>query len=171
MLLLMPLLVWSVSLHALHARVVLESPTRHIRATTRDARRILGEGYRRSPTVESLVDRLQMSDVVVYVDGRPMLDGPLAARLTLVPSRGHLRYVRIDLSIQRPLDDAIALLGHELRHAVEIADAPGVADATGMERLYAQIGNEWAPHKYETGAAIDAERQVRKELTASPRAS
>lgn len=52
------------------------------------------------------------------------------------------------------------MLGHELRHAVELADAPHVAGEPAMVRLYEQIGFERSgaqgARRFETRAAIDA---------------
>ncbi|HEY3886296.1 MAG TPA: hypothetical protein VGL62_13865, partial [Vicinamibacterales bacterium] len=62
-------------------------------------------------------------------------------------------------------DDTIALVAHELRHAIEIADASEATDQSGIERLYRRIGRPSGPHAYETDAAIATQRQVRRELS------
>ena len=62
----------------------------------------------------------------------------------------------------------MALLGHELRHAVELAEAPAVDDGDDYERLYDRIGylscTRAAPRCYETVAAVRAGRAVLGEL-------
>jgi hypothetical protein len=167
MLLLMPLLAWSLSFHArLPPRTipVLDSPTRHVRATDARLRRLLKEGYGRSPTLASLVDHLEASDLFVYVETAPRLPHAIDARLEMIPSAASVRYVRIQITTDHSPYETIALLGHELRHAVEVADARGVVDNAGMEELYASIGTEWGAHAYETKSALDAARHVRREL-------
>ena len=66
----------------------------------------------------------------------------------------------------------MALLGHELRHAVELAEAPTVEDSDDYERLYDRIGYEScsraAPRCYETEAAVRAGRDVLSELRKKP---
>ena len=170
MLLLMPLLVCSVAFGARlppHAGPLLDSPTRHIRATDARLGRLLKDGYRRSPTLAALVDRLQASDLFVYLETSPGLPQAIDARLEMIPSRTDVRYVRIQITTGHSPDEMIALLGHELRHAVEVADARGVVDSAGMEKLYARIGTQWGRHAYETRGALDAARRVRQELLGS----
>ena len=62
----------------------------------------------------------------------------------------------------------MALLGHELRHAVELAEAPAVDDDGDYQRLYDRIGyqscSRAAPRCYETDAAVRAGRAVLTEL-------
>ena len=60
-------------------------------------------------------------------------------------------------------------LGHELRHAVEIADAPSIVDAHTLSAHYAVIGTcmNYDPDRetFETRAAGAAAAQARLELT------
>jgi hypothetical protein len=64
--------------------------------------------------------------------------------------------------------EQIAALGHELRHAVEIADAPVIINDASLAAEYARIG--FASHGvrkgsgYESRAAIDAGQRVWVEL-------
>ena len=52
-----------------------------------------------------------------------------------------VRYVhRSRRRVCRRADVQIAILAHELRHAVEIADAPGVIDRASLAREYKRIG-------------------------------
>jgi hypothetical protein len=61
----------------------------------------------------------------------------------------------------------IATLGHELQHAVEIAEAPEVVDARSLARFYARVGSErtsGACRLFDTQAAVDIGWQVSREL-------
>jgi hypothetical protein len=64
--------------------------------------------------------------------------------------------------------DQIAALGHELQHAVEIADAATAVDQRSLQALYASIGFalESNRRRYETSAAQAAGNRVRRELSA-----
>ena len=95
------------------------SPTRHVRA--RDARigALIEDGARRSPLFRSLLEMIEQSSAIVYVESR-MLPAALARQLTLAGSGGPWRYVRIEIECRRSLDSQIATLGHELQHAVKL---------------------------------------------------
>ena len=144
---------------------VLEAPTRHIRTTDQSMRKLLRRGYRESRTFASLVSRLQRSDVIVYIEEVPRLAGTLEGRMMMLPrAHGH-RYVRIQIALRGAPEDSIALLGHELQHAVEVAEAVGVGDTAGLALLYQLIGTSSGPHIYDTAAAQETGRNVRRELS------
>ena len=144
---------------------LLESPARHIRSTGNSVRKLLQRGYRESPTFADLVARLQRSDVIVYIEDVPHLPGTLDGRMMMLPrAHGH-RYVRIQIALRGSAVDAIAVLAHELQHAVEVADAVEVSDTDGLARLYRRIGLRVGPHIYDTVAARQIGRNVRRELS------
>jgi hypothetical protein len=143
---------------------VLEAPTRHIRTTDASLRALLRRGFRHSPTFAALVARLQQSDVFVYVEQVPRLPGGLEGRLMMQPTVATYRYVRIQITQRSGLEDAVAILGHELQHAVELAEALEVRDQDGLTRLYERIGIRGGEHLYDTEAAQLTGRLVRKEL-------
>lgn len=143
---------------------LLDAPTRRVRATDQSVRKLLKRGYRQSRAFRDLVTRLQRSDVYVYVEAVPRLPGAMEGRLMILPmAHGH-RYVRIQIALRGSTEDSIALLGHELQHAVEVADAAEVTDEQGMEALYARIGIRGGAHVYDTLAAQEMGRRVRREL-------
>ena len=59
----------------------------------------------------------------------------------------------IRVSIRLSPLDRIALLGHELRHATEVAAAPDVRDEAALARLIARIGWAKSRGQFETDAA------------------
>jgi hypothetical protein len=144
---------------------VLEAPTRHIRTTDNAVRRLMRRGYRESRTFASLVARLQRSDVIVYIEDVPRLPGALEGRMMMLPRAHGYRYVRIQVALRGAPEDSIALLGHELQHAVEIAEAVEVSDTVGLSELYQRIGMRSGPHVYDTTAAQEAGKTVRRELS------
>lgn len=144
---------------------LLEAPTRHIRTTDHSVRQLMRRGFRESHTFARLVTRLQRSDVIVYIQDVPMLPGALEGRMMMLPKVHSHRYVRIQVSLRGTPEDAIAVLGHELQHAVEIADAVEVQNTDALVRLYRRIGLRTGPHVYDTVAAQEAGRSVRRELS------
>jgi len=148
------------------AAPVLDSASRHVRSTDRTLNKLLRDGYRYSPTFAALLDRLEQSDVYVYVEDLPRLPGALEGRLLVLPPAHGFRYVRIQLARRGAPNEWIAVLGHELRHAVEVADDPGVLDTDSLIALYRRIGIDRGNNEYDTVEAQETGRRVLKELVA-----
>jgi hypothetical protein len=151
------------------AEALLVAPDRHVRSTDRYIQNLLAQGVRRSNTFAELMKALNESDVIVYIQLVDMLPSTLAGRLMLAADAHGQRYLRIQVRQSLTPNESIALIGHELRHALEIAQASDVRDARGLIALYRRIGDESLPgvHAYETNAAQDTGRQVRIELMRS----
>ena len=171
MLSLLPLLLSAATLSApaparsVHA--LLEAPDRHVRTIDARVQRLLATGVKRSSTFAALVASLNTSDVIVYIEPTQTLPTTLAGRLLLMPLSGQQRYLRVQVAMTMNPDEMISVIAHELRHAIEVADAPDVRNETGLAKLYERIGRKsGAPHCYETDAAQDAARHVRRELVA-----
>src|SRR5262245_13196905 len=155
---------------ALTAQAFDEDPHQHIRTTDRRLLRLLHEGVRGSLTFRRMVDRLRHSDVIVYLEcggGTRSADG----RLTFISAAGGRRYVHIRVARLAAADVQIALIGHELRHAVEIADAPTVVDDETLAREYERIGflnaRQVLGASYDSDAAVEAGYQVLRDLTSA----
>lgn len=142
----------------------LESPTRHIRSAVPYVTSLLKDGFYKSPTFARLVTRLQRSDLIVYVELRSQMPAGVEGQLLMLPRAHDTRYVRIQIGMQASASDAIALLAHELEHATELADAPDVNDMEGFLALYQRIGKPSGWHQYETAAAQETARLVRREV-------
>jgi hypothetical protein len=161
-------LVLLISSRALDAETIAEDRRRHIRTTDQRLIRLVQDGVRASETFRRLVDRLNRSDVVVYLEcspGSQSSDG----RLTFISSVAGLRYVHVRVARLPAADVQIALIGHELQHAVEIADAPGVVDSRSLAREYQRIGF-LSPRitpgvSFDSDAAVEAGNRVLRELT------
>ena len=160
------LLVATPSLSMAAESITVEPRRPPIRSTDRRLRSLLEDGVRNSPTLRALVARLHASDVVVYLQ----CEGPNApdGRLTFVTSAAGLRYVVVRVA-RFPRPQQIAMMAHELQHAVEIADTPAIVDGESLEREYKRIGyvNQWSSLpgvSFDTHAAVRAGQQVLKEL-------
>jgi hypothetical protein len=144
----------------------LESPQRHVRTQDRSVRYLLKRGFRQSPTFAHLLARLERSDVIVYVEEVPRLPGALEGRMMILPNAHRQRYVRVQIARRGAPEDSIALLGHELQHAIEVAQDKDVTDEATLAALYQRIGTRGGPDTYDTLAAREVGRTVRKELVA-----
>ena len=94
----------------------------------------------------------------------------------LMAAAGGHRYVAIWIDSEWRADRRqtrrVALLGHELQHAVEISREPDVVDQTSMISLFERIGRETAHNRFETDAALFVESRVAREFSAAdPRPS
>jgi hypothetical protein len=147
---------------------LLTSPLRHVRALHPELAAALAKGVRRSATVGFLVASLQQSDVIVQIVAAAAMPLSTSARLMLVPKPKAVRFLRIEMRVEGGEDDLIALLAHELRHAVEIADAYEVRDERALIALYRRIGHrDGGERQFDTEAAHETARQVRRELYAA----
>jgi hypothetical protein len=141
-------------------------PWKHLLALSPGAITLMNDSIDRSAIVEGLIRKVEESGVVVYLtDAMPAANAGPLSYLTYLSNEGDLRYllVRIDRWRTSPVE-RIALLGHELQHALEVASAPEVRDARGMARLYRRIGWESRPDKFETDAAQSIGNRVRSEV-------
>lgn len=82
-----------------------------------------------------------------------------------VTSRGGYRYLRITLGSSMTLRVRSAILGHELKHACEVAES-SASDPESMRQLFENQGHRFGQY-FETMAAIQIERDVRMELSAT----
>ena len=125
------------------------------------------EGMERSATMRALIDALEARDVIVYIQMQPMLKGRLAGSVTWVTAAGRYRYIRVSWSPELSTSVAIATLGHELQHALEIANEPSIVSAESLEAFYQSIGISMRMHNgWDTIAARDRGDKVRREIAA-----
>ena len=144
---------------------VLTSPLRRVRLIPPRLGELAVLGADRSPTFARLLFELQPLDVIVHVTRSPLPRGAARALTTLGSHTGRVRFIRIQLAEHLLGDDRIAVLGHELVHALEIATEPSVRSADGVQRLYRQIGFRGAgPGEHESDAAQRIEHRIRVEL-------
>lgn len=138
-----------------------------IRAIDSDVARLLTFAERASPTFARLVQAVQRSDLIVHIVRDPAGSRVLAAATRFIAQAGGARYVRITLyGWWRPAV-TIALLGHELQHAVEVAQAEWVVDQHTCAELYESIGHHscgGSPTCFDTHAAVRAGQRVAAEL-------
>jgi hypothetical protein len=133
----------------------------NIRITEPWLRQLFAAGMSRSPTFRSLIERLDQSDVVVYVQrdlvGSTWMTG-MAGRVTFLSAVGETRYVVIQLTPLRSVVQQLAMIGHELQHAVEVAENAAIVDSESMYREYLRIGH--LNGMTESGVAVDTTAAV-----------
>lgn len=157
-------IVTTVSLHAQDPPV----PPPHIRIADDELRRLFEAGVAVSPTLCALVHRLDRSDVVAYIRFEAPR-GPIEGSLQFVGATAGVRYVLIRVSRQPTHSRQLALIAHELQHAVEVAAAPHVVDVETFAREYERIGDarhhpRGRERSFETVAARVTGKRVLEEL-------
>jgi len=151
----------------LGADVVTLDPMTRLRPMQALGQQLVTDGFERSPTFRRLVSRLQRSDVIVYVNVRLDMRPSLGGSLKFVGTSATDRFLLVSLNAQNSRPMLVALLGHELQHAVEVAEAPDVASASTLSNLYRRIGVHVATDSWDSRAAQDAGRLVRAEFLGS----
>jgi hypothetical protein len=141
----------------------------HVRTTEPSIMLLLRQARIESPFFRSLEARLNESDIIVYVKHDQQLASSLEGQLTFMGSAGAWRYVVVSLAWGRPEARTIATLGHELQHAIEIAEHPEIVDSETLRDAYMRIGYESSlaglRSTYDTPAAIDAGERVFTEIS------
>jgi hypothetical protein len=126
--------------------------------------RLIDGAARRSAAIRESIDRLQELDVTVYVRAKVLVHLELEGRVALLSTVGSHRYLVIELACGRPEPT----LGHELFHAIEIAEEPSVVSAETLAGFYSRIGTQTGDARglrtFETEAAAAAGVRVRQQL-------
>jgi hypothetical protein len=164
----------AVALFGFHAGMGGDADGAHVRSTDAAMLEVLREGSRRSETFESLVDALDQTSTIVYVERGVCGFGHYAACLPhTVTVVGSIRYLRVVVDPSRAQNmNMIALIAHELQHTLEIARAPTVRTADDITALFRRIGRSPScprglPDCYETSAALAIGDAVLNELHAA----
>jgi hypothetical protein len=140
-----------------------------IRSTDAAMLGLFREGAERSATFRSLINDIDHTTGIVYVEFGYCAFGHLNG--CLLPSIGGThsdRYLRILVTpdkTRRTHDQLLALIAHELRHALEVLDHQEVIDARSMEAMYRKIGTPLNGQSgWETSAARAAGDAVLEDL-------
>ena len=140
----------------------------HVRTNEQPLAALLRRAAAESPSFESLVARLTNSNLIVYVRTNRLLSRGLDGQLTFMGTAGGRRYIVVSLAWGLPELRQMATLGHELQHAVEIAERPEIVDAATLARSYAAFGQgstRGGGVAFETGAAMDTGERVWREIS------
>jgi hypothetical protein len=138
-----------------------------LRANDSRAAALLQSGVERSATMRALVDRVEASNVFVYIGMRPNMGPEQAGGLTFVGHSGAFRYLRVAINPALGSEMAIATLAHELQHVIEVIEHPEVTSEPLLAALYRRIGQPSRILRgtgWETRAAQSVGLGVRREL-------
>jgi len=142
---------------------VAAAPMPRVRSTNPVIAAAIAEAKSRSETFRSLVRTIEGTDGIVYVEpGRCRHGVPACLSLFVVAGDGY-RLLRILVERAGDARSLMALLGHELRHAIELLVEPSVRS---MAAAYSYYAREFptAGGVFETPAAIEAGIAVARDL-------
>jgi hypothetical protein len=156
--------------HAVVSMGAAGGPPSRVRSSDPAITALLNEGRERSASFHRLVDAIDKSSGIVYVEFGYCAFGHLNGCMLpfIAPAQGD-RYLRVIVTPDKSRathDQLLALIGHELRHALEVIEHPEVVDLATMDAMYRKIGTPitGSQRGYETSAARAAGAAVLNEL-------
>lgn len=146
----------------------------HIRPIDRCGTRLLDDALEQSATVRGLAARLEQTDIVVYLTSsqpQTRVTGMPRGKTQFLSANPAGRFLQVWVDpAQRPAA-RIAVLAHELQHALEVAGEPAVRDLPSFRAFYEGVGTvghatgaSRGVRRYETAAAVAVETLVFREL-------
>ncbi len=142
---------------------VAASPIPRVRSTNPAIAAALVTGQERSQTFRSLVRTIEATDGIVYVEHGRCGHGVRACLSLSVASGGGYRLLRVLVDEAADLVSLIAVIGHELRHAIEVLSEPSVKNFSAAYQYY-QREAPTLRGVFETSAAVAAGAAVEREL-------
>src|SRR6185436_2018958 len=154
---------WWVSASAQSAKRPLQT---HVRSSSPVIAALIEVAGEQSKTFKSLVDTINASDGIVFVEEGTCGHGVPACFVTVtMAGSNRLLWVKVDT---RTADlDLKAQIGHELRHTIEVLSDRSVTNQVTMYFFYSQMGPVRSGSHFETTDAIDAGEAVRWEVAES----
>ena len=128
---------------------------------------LINEGIHLSPTFRLLVEMIDATDGIVYVQRGDCGRGVRACLVLAVQVAGPSRILRVLVNVRRERRELIAAIGHELHHAADVLANPAV---TTTERMFFHFLNEKQSMsitgRFETIEAVRVGMQIEGELRA-----
>jgi len=143
--------------------VVGHQPMPHVRSTNPALVALIEQAGDRSATFRRLLDTINGSDSIVFVEAGDCGHGVRACFVSVAASGTH-RYMRVVVDTRKTDWDLMGSIGHELRHTIEVIDAPHVRDNVSKHFFYEQVGTLGTATARETQVAVDAGNTVRAEV-------
>jgi len=139
-----------------------------LRTASPRLRAVLAAALDRSPTLQSLVQRIAASNVIVYMTCERFTSVRLNGQTMWADGNSEARYLRVQVDCFLTQSHLVAILGHELQHVAEVADTQEVVDSDSFGRLFHRIGYRTCSgrgaEQFETDRAIATGERVRQEV-------
>lgn len=143
------------------------SSSTHVRSSSQTLLGLIQQAGQRSATFRGLVETIEASDTIVFVE-EGLCGHGVRACFVSVTGTNRYRYMQVVVDTRRKADwDLMGSIGHELRHTIEVIAEPAVRDNSSKFFLYQQIGTLGTASARETQAAVEAGNNVRAEVRRS----
>ena len=114
---------------------------------------LIARGIGRSPTFRELVAAINASDSYVYVKKGDCGAGVHSCFIAVTDS-GLARFLWVKVNSRKMDDGLVSLIGHELRHTLEVIDEPAVRSNGANDFFYGRIGTHLTIGTIETRGAV-----------------
>ena len=139
-----------------------------VRSTDPAIRALIAEAASLSRTFRRLVETIEGTNGIVYVESGTCGHGVRACMKMNVTPAGDYRILRILIDLRRKPRELMGSIGHELRHAIEVLENRKLVDDSTVYLFYAAGGSGGSNGQpFETSAAIEAGFAVRNEIESS----
>lgn len=138
-------------------------PAPHVRSSNPGLVALIQQAGERSATFRGLLDTINGSDSIVFVEEGDCGHG-VRACFVAVTAAATYRYMKVIVDTRKADWDLMGSIGHELRHTIEVIGNPQVRDNASKYFFYEQIGTHGTSTARETRAAVDAGNTVRSEV-------
>jgi hypothetical protein len=140
----------------------------HVRTVDPVISRLIERGIERSATFRKLVAAIDASDSYVYIKRGDCGAGVRSCFIAVTDSDS-ARFLWVKVNSRKMDDTLVSLIGHELRHTLEVIEEPAVRNNSHAYFLYGRIGTHSTVGTIETRAAVDAGDKILQEVTAYER--
>jgi len=127
---------------------------------------LIRQAMDRSPTFRRIVDAIQASDGIVYIQRDQCRHYVQSCLVLWMGFAGPNRVLRVNVAGRKTDIEMMSSIGHELRHALEVLDEPGLRSGARMYNWY-KHNHAWRGETFETLAAVEAGDAVYRELKRS----
>jgi hypothetical protein len=148
-----------------------ETPMNRIRPTSAVIANVMAQATQWSPTFRALVDRINTSDGLVYLEEGECRGHVRACMVHAVTLAGPHRLLHIkidrhrnDIDTRRVDPELIGLVGHELQHAAEVLSNPHLRTYADIASFYMREGAFSTGTVLETAEAKRAGRLIADEV-------
>ena len=128
---------------------------------------LISEGRERSATFRRLVQTIDASDGIVYIEEGQCHHGVRACLVLSVTPAGPNRILRVIVDTRKADWDLMGSIGHEMRHAVEVLSDASVRSDSAVYFFYSRVATSRG-NTFETDAAVQAGLDVRAERRNHP---
>ena len=142
------------------------TPVPHVRSSNPALVALMRQGTERSKTFRGLVDTINDSDSIVFVNKGRCGRG-VRACFVHITFTNPTRYMFVFVDTRQTDSELMGSIAHELRHTTEIIGEPNIRSDAAKFFFYEQAGRRDDSGRHETTAAVDAGNAVRAEIRRS----